>query len=163
MNYPSSDPCPCGSGKPFKLCCLGVIENDSATTPEMLMRSRYSAYATANYQYILDTYTASTRPTVDADRLAEDNQYTRWLALRVLNATCEPNTGTVDFIAYFAENKQLQQLSEHSRFVKDNGRWRYIDGDINAHGVFKIGRNETCFCGSGNKFKRCCSPLITAG
>lgn len=127
------------------------------------MRSRYSAYASQQYQYVLNTYTVATRPAVNAQQLAEDNQSTRWLALEVINTTSDKDIGTVDFIAYFVENEQLLQLAEHSRFVMSDGKWRYVNGDIKAHGVVKKGRNETCVCGSGKKFKRCCSPLISAG
>ena len=54
--------CPCGSKKKFSLCCLPLIKHEeTASSPEKLMRSRYSAYATKNSKYIYDTYAKSSQ------------------------------------------------------------------------------------------------------
>lgn len=49
--------CYCGSAQDFAICCLPFIEGQQKpTTPEQLMRSRYSAYCVANIHYIHQTY-----------------------------------------------------------------------------------------------------------
>ncbi|MFN7145721.1 MAG: SEC-C metal-binding domain-containing protein, partial [Myxococcota bacterium] len=43
MPRPSANaPCPCGSGRKAKGCCLPILEGAAAPTPEALMRSRYT-------------------------------------------------------------------------------------------------------------------------
>ena len=45
--------CPCGSGKDYVQCCSPYIQGTQvAPTAEALMRSRYSAYATSEIDYI---------------------------------------------------------------------------------------------------------------
>jgi len=50
---------------------------------------------------------------------------------------------------------------ERSRFIKQNGAWFYVDGEMNPAQeqrivTHKLGRNDPCHCGSGKKFKKCC-------
>jgi len=49
-------------------------------------------------------------------------------------------------------------MHERSRFIVEDGRWRYVDGEHFAADdiIKKPGRNEPCFCGSGKKYKKCC-------
>ncbi|MBT3134673.1 SEC-C domain-containing protein [Alteromonas sp. ALT199] len=76
--------CYCCSSKPFKECCepfiTGVKHPNSA---EQLMRSRFSAYATANYRYILETYTKAKQQDLSVEDLAQSAQGATWFALRV--------------------------------------------------------------------------------
>ena len=50
---------------------------------------------------------------------------------------------------------------ELASFRREEGRWVYVDGDMNPKGpprqVAKVGRNEPCPCGSGKKYKKCCA------
>ncbi|MBT0586420.1 SEC-C domain-containing protein [Alteromonas sp. SM 2104] len=156
--------CPCGSGRALTNCCLPLLTGDSSDTEaircEQLMRSRYSAYALGFYDYVLSTYATETRPSLTAQQLRNENRQTQWHRLVVTAAS----HNSVDFSAYYSEpsamgsaSRTLFLLSEHSRFIQEDGRWRYYDGDIKAEsGPIKLGRNEPCFCASGKKFKRCC-------
>ena len=76
--------CYCCSSKPFKECCepfiTGVKHPNSA---EQLMRSRFSAYATANYRYILETYTKAKQQDLSVEDLAQSAQGATWFALKV--------------------------------------------------------------------------------
>ncbi|MEK9660196.1 MAG: YchJ family metal-binding protein [Alphaproteobacteria bacterium] len=49
---------------------------------------------------------------------------------------------------------------ERSHFRRENGQWLYVDGEFNPKGqplrVVKVGRNDPCPCGSGQKYKKCC-------
>ena len=90
------------------------------------MRSRYTAYTLRNTAYLLATWHAGTRPpTLDADdRL-------RWLGLVITNAAATgADTATVEFIARYRAGGRAGCLHEVSRFVREGGRWYYVDGDI---------------------------------
>ncbi len=156
--------CYCNSAEEFSNCCKPIIEGKKiAETAEMLMRSRYSAYANNNIQYILDTYAEETRPADDINELSEASKTTEWKELEVLNSTKgskDDKTGTVEFKAHFIEGNSKQVMHELSRFVKRDNQWLYIDGSFPTHTPAitnkVVGRNEPCHCGSGKKFKKCC-------
>lgn len=61
----------------------------------------------------------------------------------------------VHFKVWFFIADKLHVLEEHSRFIRLDGQWRYIDGVLLPHPVMKTGRNDLCPCGSGKKFKAC--------
>jgi len=140
----TADPCPCGSNSSFAHCCQPVIEGDNATSAEILMRSRYSAYVLGCWDYLHHSWHADTRPS----RVSPTG--TDWLGLTIIHAT----ETSVEFIAGFREHGTIMTLHEISRFAKLGKHWRYVDGqcDISA-----AGRNTACPCGSGLKTKRCCA------
>ncbi|APD94377.1 zinc chelation protein SecC [Alteromonas mediterranea] len=161
--------CFCCSSKPFQACCEPFIKGDKTpVTAEQLMRSRFSAYATAQYAYILDTYTKEKQQGLSVDDLAQSAQGAKWFALQVHDAqseeSAEPNTSatlhsdTVEFTAFYFEDKKMYQLHETSNFRVENGAWRYHDGTLHDDcGKVKYGRNLPCVCGSSKKFKQCCA------
>ena len=161
--------CFCCSSKPFQACCEPFIKGDKTpVTAEQLMRSRFSAYATAQYSYILDTYTKEKQQGLSVDDLAQSAQDAKWFALQVHDAqseeSAEPNTSatlhsdTVEFTAFYFEDKKMYQLHETSNFRVENGAWRYHDGTLHDDcGKVKYGRNLPCVCGSNKKFKQCCA------
>ena len=161
--------CFCCSSKPFQACCEPFIKGDKTpVTAEQLMRSRFSAYATAQYAYILDTYTQEKQQGLSVDDLAQSAQGAKWFALQVHDAQSEesavPNTSatlhsdTVEFTAFYFEDKKMYQLHETSNFRVENGAWRYHDGTLHDDcGKVKYGRNLPCVCGSSKKFKQCCA------
>ncbi|MBW4717643.1 SEC-C domain-containing protein [Saccharothrix sp. SC076] len=118
--------CPCGLGEPYEECC-GACHSGrrTAATAEALMRSRYSAFALGEADYLLATWHPSTRPaTLDLD----PDQ--RWLRLEVLDRTdggLFHTTGTVEFRAIYRWRGRRDELREHSRFVRENGRWLYVE------------------------------------
>ena len=119
--------CPCGSGLPYDECC-GRLHDGTvpAATAEQLMRSRYSAFAVGLTAYLLATWHPSTRP------LALDlDPEVRWTGLDVLTTTgggLLSSTGTVEFRAHYVARRQAGSQHEQSRFVREGGRWRYLDG-----------------------------------
>ncbi|MFM2423396.1 MAG: hypothetical protein RL291_1926 [Pseudomonadota bacterium] len=121
--------CPCrtiAEAKPYARCCGPYHEGRAIPdTPVALMRSRYSAYALQSRQYLLDTWHASTRP---ADLSLE--RATEWLSLKVHTTTVDGDNGTVAFTAKLRENGKVGTLSETSRFVREDGRWFYVDGAV---------------------------------
>jgi SEC-C motif-containing protein len=123
-------PCPCGNPAGYTLCCAPLHEGAAATTAAQLMRSRYSAYVLMREDYLLASWHAETRPA--SLRLAAQTPSPTWLGLEIRK---EQATGddqaTVEFIArYRISGGRAQRQHEVSRFVREQGRWYYVDGDI---------------------------------
>ncbi|BBU68853.1 MAG: hypothetical protein KAZ37_02090 [Rhodocyclaceae bacterium] len=123
------DPCLCGSGKSAESCCRPCHEGKApAATAEALMRSRYVAYALGLEPYLLTTWHATTRPT----SLALDKEPNlRWLGLSIKRHELNgENRAIVEFIARYKIDGRAYRLHENSRFVREDGCWFYVDGDI---------------------------------
>ncbi len=92
------------------------------------MRSRYAAFALGLADYLRQTWHASTRPDT-LDLLTPPQP--KWIGLQVLQTAMQDDThGTVRFVARCRIGGRAEKLEETSRFVKEDGRWFYIDGEI---------------------------------
>jgi len=125
-------PCPCGAlpALPLAACCgryhAGPLHL-LAPTAEALMRSRYSAYVLDLTGYLRDTWHASTRPAV----IESNPPGLKWLGLEVRRHTLQDaNHASVEFVARSKLGGRAQRLHESSRFVREDGRWYYVDGDL---------------------------------
>ena len=87
------------------------------------MRSRYSAFALRLPDYLCATWHPSTRPAT-LDLLPDEE----WILLRVLETTADGDQATVEFIARSRVNGRQHVLHEVSRFLREGGRWDYVDG-----------------------------------
>ena len=117
-------PCPCDSGLTYATCCKPLHDGAAAETAEALMRSRYTAYTLELKDYLLSTWHASTRPrTLDLRK-------TKWLGLTVMEHIESDDTATVEFLTRYKIQGKAHRLHEQSRFVREDGRWFYVDGDI---------------------------------
>ena len=147
--------CPCGSKKQLDDCCLRVINGSvKALSAEQLMRSRYTAYALRNEQYVLDSWHSSTRPSGLGLELETSML---WTGLNIQKVSAEENnTAYVEFVARFNNEGVAGQIHERSRFVREQGYWFYVDGEQIESAMKAPGRNDPCHCGSGKKFKKCC-------
>ena len=150
--------CPCGSGKGFAACCEPYLKGEAvAETAETLMRSRFTAYAREAFDYLLESWHPSTRP---PDLRAGDGGTVEWSSLEVVDRAAGgegEDQGEVEFIARYRLNGNDAQLRERSTFVREEGRWYYVDGhEPPTRNTAKVGRNEPCPCGSGKKYKKCC-------
>lgn len=119
--------CPCGRAAKYEQCCGVYHANVAAPTPEALMRSRYSAYVLGLTDYLAATWHASTRPT-DLD--LSDDAAVKWLGLKLDFANEQADQGEVHFVARYKAGGKAHRLSEKSRFVRENGRWFYLDGEL---------------------------------
>lgn len=121
--------CPCGSGAPYQACCGVLHAGAAAMSAEALMRSRYSAYVLLLEDYLLASWHASTRPArLD---LATQQPPPRWLGLSVKRQRSEGDRAEVEFVARVRHGGgRAQRLHEHSRFVREHGRWWYVDGEL---------------------------------
>lgn len=149
--------CPCGSRKPFAQCCQPLIEGGApALTPAALMRSRYTAFCRGNIDYLIATHHPSKRQPDDRRTLQNSVTSTEWLSLMVLSAPPPgpaESVGLVEFAAFYKKHGEFRQLHERSQFIKENGRWFYLQGEILPPVILQ--RNDPCWCGSGKKYKRC--------
>ena len=150
--------CFCGLDKNFEECCGAIISGEkSALTAEELMRSRYSAYAVADGNYLVKSATKENRYESDISLIEEFCKNVKWLKLDLLHVSQNEFDGIVEFKAYYLENSEIVLLHERSDFIKNDGVWEYDKGNfINS----KIERNEPCPCGSGVKYKKCKRHLI---
>lgn len=126
-------PCPCGSGRPYADCCgalhrrfadAGVLTAPSA---EALMRSRYSAFVLGDLAYLQASWHASMRPA----ELAPNEAGLKWLGLEVRqHLSQDADHATVEFIARSKLGGRAHRLHEISRFVREEGVWYYLDGEL---------------------------------
>ena len=122
-------PCPCHSGKKYKKCCQKYHKGALPPTAPLLMRSRYSAYAYGHADYIMDTtHPKNSDYTEDKKTWREEilsfGTHTQFLGLRITEITEGEEESFVTFEAELSSGL----LKERSRFLKENGRWYYVDG-----------------------------------
>jgi SEC-C motif-containing protein len=124
-----STPCPCGNAAGYARCCGPLHEGAAAATAEQLMRSRYSAYVLGREEYLLASWHPSTRPArLD---LAAQQPAPTWLGLGVKRHESEGDHAVVEFVARLRYGGgSARRMHEVSRFVRERGRWFYVDGDI---------------------------------
>lgn len=143
--------CICGSDKEFLECCEPIIvKKQKAKTAEELMRSRYSAYVMANGSYLVHSAAKANRYADDIALIEEFSNSVEWLKLDIL----EVQENQVEFKAYYRDSEGIKVLHERSRFIQEDGEWKYSDGELFNT---KVERNEPCPCGSGKKYKKCCA------
>nr|WP_316635074.1 YchJ family metal-binding protein [uncultured Flavobacterium sp.] len=118
--------CFCDTGLSFNDCCgLYLESNQKAPTALALMRSRYSAYATHNADYLLETTYVSERQYYSKAEILKWATSNKWQKLEILSFT----ENTVEFKAYFLDSNQKTQVHyEFSTFKFENNAWFYLDG-----------------------------------
>jgi SEC-C motif-containing protein len=120
-----TDRCPCLSGETYGECCAPFHSGAaSAPTAERLMRSRYSAYAVGDADYLRSTWHPSTMPAT-----LELNDEQTWTRLDIIGRTAGgilDTEATVEFIAYYRFDGARYEQHENSRFVRESGRWVYL-------------------------------------
>lgn len=119
-----ADPCPCGRPREYAQCCGLYHAGAAAPDAETLMRSRYSAYVRRDADYLRASWHPSTRP-ADVDIDAR----TTWLGLTVQRVVASgADRAEVAFLArYRIGGGSAVRMTEHSRFVREDGRWYYLD------------------------------------
>ena len=154
--------CPCGSGKTFEACC-GPYLSGAAPVPtaEALMRSRYSAFAMKNVDYLHDTLLPETRHDFNREHVTDWANNSEWTGLEIRSTEAggpDDGEGVVEFVARFRVQGKDYVHHETSTFKKQDGVWYYVDGIMGQRPRVapKVGRNEPCPCGSGKKYKKCC-------
>ena len=104
---------------------------DWPATAEALMRSRFAAFRDGDVDWLLASWHPSTRPaTLD---LADNPTWRGLQIVDTVDGTEHDVEGVVEFRAtYVVGPGDVRVLHERSRFVRENGRWYYVDGDVTA-------------------------------
>jgi len=132
------------------------------------MRSRYTAFALGDIDYIVKTVHPDHRDDVDREAAEKWSSDADWQGLEIVKTGGggpDDDTGFVEFIARYTMDGSDSEHHEHAQFSKKDGVWFFEDGRIVksqpvVRDAPKVGRNEPCPCGSGKKYKKCCgSPL----
>lgn len=92
------------------------------------MRSRYSAFVLGDEGYLRQSWAAESLP--DEPLL---DAAVKWLGLTILSTEAggeQDQTGVVTFVARYKINGRAGRMQERSRFVREQGLWRYLDGDV---------------------------------
>ena len=116
-----------GRATAYEACCGRYLDHDTpAPDAECLMRSRYSAFVLGRVGYLEASWHASTRP---AGLTLEPGQ--KWLGLEVKrHRVIDAEHAEVEFVARSRLGGRGVRLHETSRFVREGGRWYYVDGDM---------------------------------
>jgi len=116
--------CPCLSGLPYDECCGRLHREDAhAATAEQLMRSRFSAFAVGDAEYLIATWHPSTRP----PSLELDTEL-RWYRLDIIHTSAGgplDHEGRVEFEAFYRSPAGAASQRENSSFLREDGRWYY--------------------------------------
>lgn len=92
------------------------------------MRSRYTANVLGSAGYLLASWHPSTRPArIDLD------ENVRWRRLQIVDTVRGgegDDEGLVEFRASYRSPAGLGLVHERSRFVREDGQWLYLDGEI---------------------------------
>jgi SEC-C motif-containing protein len=128
--------CPCGrqsikakaksQALTFEACCGLYRSGQPAPDAESLMRSRYSAFVHGDAPYLLATWHSSQRPaTLELEAGAQ------WLGLQIKqHRVTGEDRAEVEFVARFRLAGRAVRQHERSRFVREEGCWYYVDGDV---------------------------------
>jgi len=131
----AAENCPCGSGRKYKACCRPFHDGGEPPDPESLMRSRFSAFAVGDAEYLWRTLHSA-----HLDRAREESEFAadlrrsrqalRFVRLRVLEASGD----RVLFHAEIYEHGKERSFLELSAFDRDDqapgAPWRYLRGKM---------------------------------
>lgn len=154
----SSQNCPCGQGQ-YAACCQPLhLKQQLAQTAEQLMRSRYSAFALQQIDYILQTTALGQQSALDRAAIADWSQSNQWLKLEVVRhqPKLDKTHALVEFKAHYHDGTQAHIHHEVSHFVLHQQQWYFLDPTLDM----QITMKQPCICGSGKKFKQCCAQFI---
>jgi SEC-C motif-containing protein len=119
--------CPCGVDLFTKCCGRYITQGEIPPIALLLMRSRYSAFVLRDEAYLQATWHPSTRP---APPILGVEPNIKWLGLEIKNQRSQDDHASVEFVARYKTNGRAQRLHEVSRFVREEGRWYYLDGSM---------------------------------
>ena len=127
MKTSKNSKCPCGSGRKYKECCLKYHKGANPKNALELMKSRYSAYAVGDANYIIKT-THENSPHYEQDRLEwikgiKEFSKSEFKKLEIIKFIDGENEAFVEFKAYIDD----YVMHEKSRFIKED-KWYYMEG-----------------------------------
>jgi SEC-C motif-containing protein len=164
--------CPCSSGEAYEVCCGPVLTGQRrAATAAELMRSRYTAYALGEIEWVYQSQSPDGRQFVDRRATEEWSKRATWKGLEIVDTKeggPEDSEGFVEFKALYELAGEAITHHEIASFRKEDGVWYFVDGIEVKPRPYKritpkVGPNDPCPCGSGKKHKKCCGrPGVVA-
>ncbi len=155
--------CPCGSGSDYVACCEPIITGKKpAETAEQLMRARYTAHVKVEVDFLFDSTHPEYRKDYDHEGTKVWSENSEWHGLEIVETALggsEDKEGEVTFVARFRDKEGLRSHHERGEFKRKRGRWLFTEGTMikpKPVTANKVGRNDPCSCGSGQKYKKCC-------
>lgn len=155
--------CPCGSGADYAACCEPVITGKKAAeTAEQLMRARYSAHAKVAVDFLFESTHPDHRQGYDHKGTRAWAENSEWHGLEILETVKggpRDEEGEVVFVARYRDKNGVRSHHERGQFKRRDGRWFFTEGIMvkpQPLSASKVGRNDPCLCGSGQKYKKCC-------
>jgi SEC-C motif-containing protein len=135
MKISVNEKCPCGSGDKYKKCCQKFHKGALPKTALLLMKSRYSAYAVGNVEYIIKTTDKNNSDYKEDSKLwaKEIESFctnTQFLSLNIIDFIDGDAEAYVTFKANLKIAKDDASFVEKSRFLKHDGRWYYHSAKI---------------------------------
>ena len=136
MKFSVNASCPCGSKKKYKKCCKIFHNGILPKTALELMKSRYSAYAVGDSKYIINTTHVLNNDYSEDKKTWENNiknfmKDTNFNALEILEFIDGNTKAYVTFKASIDINGVDSTFNEKSKFIKENEKWLYVNGDFN--------------------------------
>lgn len=135
MAFNEHSTCPCGSKKTYLNCCKVFHDGKNPDLALELMKSRFSAFAVGNIDYIINT--------THEDNIEYSSNKSRWREdiQDVVNSTDFNKLDIIEFIdreeeAFVTFKLTLKQkgldvsFTEKSRFLKIDGKWLYRSGEF---------------------------------
>ena len=123
--------CPCKSKVPYNDCCRPYHTGKAQpATAEQLMRARYSAYFFRRVDYLCDSHHPDTREPDLKKQLEETLPGLNWVYLKVHTVSkggADDKKGKVEFTVRYYMDNELEEMTEHSRFRRSKGKWKYYD------------------------------------
>jgi len=162
--------CPCGSTLSLEQCCGPILAGERpAATAEAMMRARYTAYTRHDIDFIMNSTHPDGRDDSDIEAMRAWAESADWKGLEILQVEAggeQDKRGLVEFVAHYELGGVKQHHHEVSGFLNTDAGWQFRDGKVLHSGPsekpkpivneLKIGRNDPCSCGSGEKYKKCC-------
>jgi SEC-C motif-containing protein len=157
------DSCPCGSGNGYIDCCEPIITGKkTAETAEQLMRARYAAHVKVEIDFLFDSTHPDYREGYDHKGTRTWAENSDWHGLEIretVQGGPADDEGKVEFIARFRDKDGVHTHHERGQFKRKGKTWLFTEGIMvkpQPLSSSKVGRNDPCSCGSGQKFKKCC-------
>lgn len=125
--------CPCGSRQAYDDCCGRFLAGRAQpATAEQMMRSRYTAFARQNANYLFATLLPASRQRDELKSLQKSFRGITWVGLEIVATERGGEAdadGIVEFRATCEANGERAVVHERSTFTRRDGRWYYVDGE----------------------------------
>lgn len=154
--------CPCGSNQPYIDCCQLVhADIKCASLPEQIIRARFAAMSMGNMDFFAESIVEEHRHLLDGDRVLKEIRRLEFHSVEIRKVERKGllrRRATVYSRHARSKHGVIATHTERTYLRRESRAWRVENIEINppADAVSKIGRNVSCPCGSGRKYKRCC-------